>query len=406
MANNNFKTISGTKANDMKDFQTIALQNDEIILSNANIILEDEVIHGSVFVKEGKIADIGQGMVVPKGAVDCKGDYISAGLVELHTDNLERHMQPRPGVKWPMKAAILSHDAELASVGITTVFDALRVGSITSDKKSKYEKYARVVATDIVNMHATDQLRVSHFIHLRAEVCTETLLEEMGEFTTDDRIGIVSIMDHTPGQRQFRDLSKMEEYLVGKYSLSKQDVLEHFDKLYSLRDQYGVAHEAGAARIGKELGAVLASHDDTTLKDVETSAQKGVRIAEFPTTLEAGQECHNRNIAVMMGAPNLLRGGSHSGNVAAHELAAAGVLKILSSDYAPSSLLMAAVRLGLETGDMAQGLRTVTVTPARATGLNDRGCICQGLRADLIRFNLVSNLPSIKGVWRQGNRIA
>ena len=245
---------------------------------------------------EGKIADIGQGMVVPKGAVDCKGDYISAGLVELHTDNLERHMQPRPGVKWPMKAAILSHDAELASVGITTVFDALRVGSITSDKKSKYEKYARVVATDIVNMHAKDQLRVSHFIHLRAEVCTETLLEEMGEFTTDDRIGIVSIMDHTPGQRQFRDLSKMEEYLVGKYSMSKQDVLEHFDKLYSLRDQYGVAHEAGAARIGKELGAVLASHDDTTLKDVETSAQKGVRIAEFPTTLEAGQECHNRNI--------------------------------------------------------------------------------------------------------------
>lgn len=393
-------------ANDMKDFQMIDVQNDEIILSNANIILKDEVIHGSVFVKEGKIADIGQGMVVPKGAVDCKGDYISAGLVELHTDNLERHMQPRPGVKWPMKAAILSHDAELASVGITTVFDALRVGSITTDKKSKYEKYARVVATDIVNMHAKDQLRVSHFIHLRAEVCTETLLEEMGEFTTDDRIGIVSIMDHTPGQRQFRDLSKMEEYLVGKYSMSKQDVLEHFDKLYSLRDQYGVAHEAGAARIGKELGAVLASHDDTTLKDVETSAQKGVRIAEFPTTLEAGQECHNRNIAVMMGAPNLLRGGSHSGNVAAHELAAAGVLKILSSDYAPSSLLMAAVRLGLETGDMAQGLRTVTVTPARATGLNDRGRICQGLRADLIRFNLVSNLPSIKGVWRQGHRIA
>ncbi len=389
----------------MKDFQTVAAQNDEIVLSNANIILEDEVILGSVFVKEGKIADIGQGMVVPKGAIDCQGDYISAGLVELHTDNLERHMQPRPGVKWPMKAAILSHDAELASVGITTVFDALRVGSITSDKKAKYGKYARGVATDIINMRAADQLRVSHFIHLRAEVCTETLLEEMGEFNTDDRIGIVSIMDHTPGQRQFRDLSKMEEYLVGKYSMSKQDVLEHFDKLYKLRDQYGVAHEEGAARIGKELGAVLASHDDTTFNDVAASAQKGVQIAEFPTTLEAAQECHNRNIAVMMGAPNLLRGGSHSGNIAAHELASAGVLKILSSDYAPSSLLMAAVRLGLETDDMAQGLRAVTATPAQATGLKDRGRIRQGLRADLVRFNLVDNLPCIKGVWRQGKRI-
>jgi len=389
----------------MKDFQAALSQSGEMILSNANIILEDEVILGSVCVRDGKIADIGQGMVVPNGAIDCQGDYISAGLVELHTDNLERHLQPRPGVKWPMKAAILSHDAELASVGITTVFDALRVGSIVSDKKTKYGKYARNVATDIINMRAENQLRVSHFIHLRAEVCTETLLEEMGEFTVDDRIGIVSLMDHTPGQRQFRDLSKMEEYLVGKYGMSQQEVQAHYDMLYGLRDTYGAAHEEGAARIGKELGAVLASHDDTTVADVVTSAEKGVQVAEFPTTLEAAKECHERGIAVMMGAPNLLRGGSHSGNVAAHDLVAAGVLKILSSDYVPSSLLMAGVRLGLEADDMALGLRTVTMAPADATGLTDRGCIRQGLRADLVQFNLVDSLPSIKGVWRQGHRI-
>jgi alpha-D-ribose 1-methylphosphonate 5-triphosphate diphosphatase len=314
-------------------------------------------------------------------------------------------MQPRPGVKWPMKAAILSHDAELASVGITTVFDALRVGSIPSDARNKYDKYARNVANLLLEMQGSNQLRISHFIHLRAEVCTETLLDELAEFSVQDRVGIVSLMDHTPGQRQFRDLSKMEEYLAGKYGMSKTEVSAHFDKLYRLRDTYGIAHEEGAVRIGKELGAVLASHDDTTIMDVDASAQKGVQIAEFPTTLEAAQECHNRNIAVMMGAPNLLRGGSHSGNVAAHELASAGVLKVLSSDYAPSSLLGAAVQLGLETNNMAQGLRTVTTSPATATGFLDRGRIHQGLRADLIRFDLVDNLPCIKGVWRQGLRV-
>ena len=378
----------------------------EQVLSNAKVVLADEVICGSVCIKNGAIADISQGQYAPNGATDCDGDYICAGLVELHTDNLERHLQPRPGAKWPVKAAILSHDAELASVGITTVFDALRVGSIPSGKTPKYGKYAREVANYILEMQASNQMRISHFIHLRAEVCSETLLDELAEFSATDRVRIVSLMDHTPGQRQFRDISKMEEYCTGKYGMTKDEVFAHFELLYTLRDTYGVAHEEGAAKIGKKLGAVLASHDDTTASDVSTSSGKGVKIAEFPTTFEAAQASVDAGISVMMGAPNLLRGGSHSGNVAAHELAENGLLDILSSDYAPSSLLMGAVRLGLDTGDMARGLRTVTQAPANAVDLQDRGEIKTGLRADLIRFNVSDDLPLIKGVWRQGQRVS
>ncbi|WP_420862660.1 alpha-D-ribose 1-methylphosphonate 5-triphosphate diphosphatase [Algirhabdus cladophorae] len=377
-----------------------------VTLTNAKVILADEVINGTVRVSDGVIAEIDQGPVQARDAIDCDGDYICAGLVELHTDNLERHMQPRPGVKWPLQAAVMAHDAELASVGITTVFDALRVGSITSSAKARYAKYARPVADEILKLQTSGQMRVSHFLHLRAEVCSETVIEELEEFTPADRIGIVSIMDHTPGQRQFRDLAKMSAYVQGKYGMSDQELRDHFAHLYHLRDTYGAVHEAQAAAIGQRFGAVIASHDDTTLADVQNAAKHKAKIAEFPTSIEAAIACKAAGIAVMMGAPNLLRGGSHSGNVAASDLAQQGVLDILSSDYVPASLLMAAVQFGLDYGDLAQGLHRVTAAPAQAVQLTERGEIALGKRADLVRFRLIDQLPSIKGTWREGLRVA
>ncbi|MBY8974810.1 alpha-D-ribose 1-methylphosphonate 5-triphosphate diphosphatase [Rhodobacteraceae bacterium NNCM2] len=375
----------------------------EWVLANAKLVLEDEVLTGSLVIRDGVIADISTGAAAPTGATDCGGDHVCPGLIELHTDNLERHMQPRPGVHWPVAAAILAHDAELASVGITTVFDALRVGSIHSGEKAKYGKYARETASRILEHRAAGNLRISHFLHLRAEICSETLVDEMAEFTGEDRIGIVSLMDHTPGQRQFRDLSKLAEYLVGKYAMSEQDLEDHYNHRYDIKERLGALHEAEAVARGKALGAVLASHDDTTEGDVAVSAGYGVGLAEFPTTLEAAKACHENGIAVIMGAPNLLRGGSHSGNVAASELADQGLLDIMSSDYAPSSLMMAAVKLGLDHGDMAEGIRMVTRNPARATGLGDRGVIAPGQRADLVRFGLAGTLPVIRQVWSQGH---
>ncbi|MEM9098376.1 MAG: alpha-D-ribose 1-methylphosphonate 5-triphosphate diphosphatase [Pseudomonadota bacterium] len=376
----------------------------ETILANAQLVLENEVIQGSVVMQDGVITEIDQGATVPAGALDCDGDYVCPGLIELHTDNLERHMQPRPGVKWPLEAAVLAHDAELASVGITTVFDALRVGSIPGDRRAKYDKYARGTADHILAHRAQGNLRISHFLHLRAEICSETLIDEMAEFEPEDRIGIVSLMDHTPGQRQFRNIEKLGEYLRGKHGMSDADLEAHYAGLYELKEKYGAAHEAEAVRRGKELGAVLASHDDTTESDVATSAQHGVGMAEFPTTLEAAKACHGSGIAVIMGAPNLLRGGSHSGNVAASDLVADGLLDILSSDYAPSSLLMAAVKLGLECGEMAKGIATVTKAPAMAADLDDRGCLLTGMRADLVRFGLAGALPVIRQVWSRGHQ--
>lgn len=374
------------------------------VLANARLILPDEVVTGALTITDGVIAALETGFGVPSGAVDCEGDYVAPGLIELHTDNLERHMRPRPKVDWPHTAAILAHDGELASTGITTVFDAMRVGS-SPGRPGRYKPYARQLANELWDLRNRDGLKISHLLHLRAEVCSETLIEEMAAFGPQDRVRIVSLMDHTPGQRQFRDLAKLETYTKGKHGLNDAQFKEHVATLQALGNRVGDTHERAAVAEARRYKAILASHDDTTVGQVENSARHGVQVAEFPTTREAAEACRAHGIAVMMGAPNLIRGGSHSGNVAAQELAEAGLLDILSSDYVPAALLLAAVRLGEEWGDMARGLATVTQAPARAVELEDRGRLAPGLRADVIRFYLHDGFPRLRGVWSRGMRV-
>ena len=377
----------------------------ETILANATLVLPSEVIHGAIRLENGQITAIDPGTSVPAGAIDCAGDLVMPGLIELHTDNLERHIQPRPRVSWPHASAIIAHDAELASVGITTVFDALRVGSVVSNEKANYGEYARQLADEILALRRQGALRISHFLHLRAEVCSETLIEELAKFGPDDRIGIVSLMDHTPGQRQFRDMTQLRAYVCGKHGLSDDEFEAHVAAQKALSQRLGAAHEAAAVAEARRFRAVLASHDDTTAAQVATSARHGAEFAEFPTTVEAAQACRDHDILVMMGAPNLIRGGSHSGNVAAKALAEADLLDIVSSDYVPSALLSAALMLGDLWGDVARGVRTVTSAPGRAAGLTDRGQLALGARADVIRVARIAGAATLRGVWVQGQRV-
>lgn len=378
----------------------------DLVLANATLVLPETCETGSVRVRGGEIAAIEPGASVPPGAIDCEGDFVAPGLVELHTDNLERHISPRPKVDWPHNAAIMAHDAELASTGITTVFDALRVGSITANGFRDYPRYARPLADEILAMRTSGLLKISHHLHLRAEICSETLLDELSEFGPGDRVGIVSLMDHTPGQRQFRDPEKLKDYLADKHSMTPRETSDYFAYLGDLQDRFGTVHEAGAVAAAARFGATLASHDDSTAAQVAVSAGYGIRVAEFPTSQEAAEACHAAGIAVIMGAPNLVRGGSHSGNVAAQDLAEAGYLDILSSDYVPSSLLMGAMILTDLWGDMARAMATVTAAPAAGVGLRDRGRLVPGLRADLIRFRRAGRTAALRGVWSHGRQVA
>ena len=377
-----------------------------LILTNAQLVLPHETLLGTIEVREETINSITSGTTNASGAINCERDFVIPGLIELHTDNLERHLQPRPKVNWPHTAAILGHDAELASVGITTVFDAIRLGSLVGDAKVTYDRYARSLVTELLDIRDRGVLKCSHFLHLRAELCSESLLSELEEFGPEDRVGILSVMDHTPGQRQFRDREKFKGYLQGKFGLTEAQFESHVAYRIDLSARMGKTHEAAAVATAHRLGAVLASHDDTTSGQVERSAQHGIKLAEFPTTVEAAKACRARGLSIVMGAPNLIRGASHSGNVAAAELAGLDLLDILSSDYVPSALLTSAFMLGDLWGDLAKGIATVTSNPAAATGLADRGRLELGKRADLVRVKLVKNTPVQRGVWSYGRQIS
>lgn len=379
---------------------------DQIVLANARLVLEDRILPGSLTLANGKIAHVAEGTSVPRGAVDCAGDLISPGLIELHTDNLERHLSPRPGVDWPHDAAILAHDAELAACGITTVFDALRVGSLEGEDGHREKPYARALASEIMALRAAGHLRISHHIHLRAEICSHTLAAELDAFGPEDRVGLLSLMDHTPGQRQFADMSQYRLYMQGKHGMSETGFDAFAARLVALQARVGTAHEMAGVAAARRLGATLASHDDTTPAQVGSSAAHGVRVAEFPTTLKAAAACREAGIAVMMGAPNIVRGASHSGNIAAGDLAERGLLDILSSDYVPAALLTGAMRLASLKNDLPAAIATVTSAPAHAVGLRDRGKIAEGLRADLVRLREIGDLARPVAVWSEGSRAA
>ncbi|MEP3639346.1 MAG: alpha-D-ribose 1-methylphosphonate 5-triphosphate diphosphatase [Paracoccaceae bacterium] len=396
--NSPFPTSSLTHSSDSK-------VSGDICLANAQLVLADRVALGSITIEQGVITEVTEGDTVPQGALDCDGDLVLPGLVELHTDNVERHIEPRPEVDWPHLPALLAHDAELASTGITTVFDAMRVGSIHSGK-GRYIDYARNLADELLDARAAGLFKISHFLHLRAEICSETLLDELAAFGPTDRVGIISLMDHTPGQRQFRDLMVLKTYIAKKRGMNDAEFSDHVQNLKSLQERFGAKHETGAVAEASRLGAVLASHDDTTAKHVATSASNGIGFAEFPTTVEAAEACRNHGIAVMMGAPNLIRGGSHSGNVAAEDLAKRDLLDIVSSDYVPSALLLSAFHLARVWNDLPRAVATVTRNPAKAARLADRGALQVGMRGDVLRVREIRQTPILRGVWNQGQMVS
>lgn len=377
----------------------------ELILSNARLVLADEVLHGHVVIRDGLITELATGPA-PAGAEDLEGDYLLPGLVELHTDHVEGHLIPRPKVKWNPLAAVLAHDAQIAASGITTVFDSLRVWP---DKKAVgMDGDAPVLAKAIAEARAAGALRVDHLIHLRCEVATDTVAEDAEALMDAHDVRLVSLMDHTPGQRQFTSVDQFRSYYMKKSSISAQEMDVIVETRLEAHARYAGRNRALLVAAAQARGVALASHDDATDAHVREAVSDGVAIAEFPTTQEAARLSHDAGIRVLMGAPNLVRGGSHTGNVSAQSLAREGLLDILSSDYVPSSLLWAAFDLPRrESGISLPGaVRMVTKTPAEAASLHDRGEIAAGRRADLVRVALAGEIPVARSVWREGRRVA
>jgi|HubBroStandDraft_1064217.scaffolds.fasta_scaffold00043_27 alpha-D-ribose 1-methylphosphonate 5-triphosphate diphosphatase len=377
----------------------------DCVFTNGRLVLDDRIVTGSVVVAGGVIAAIDEGPSRAAGSIDLAGDYLLPGLVELHTDNLEKHFVPRPGTHWPALAAMIGHDAQVAAAGITTVFDALSVGEM-SNGGDRLETLEFMTAA-IRDATARAMLRSRHFLHLRCEVSHADLPRLFQPFLGDPLLKLVSVMDHTPGQRQFTTMESYRGYYVKKHGMTEAQFQDFVARQIETSRLHGAENRALVVRLARAHGLTLASHDDATDAHVAEAAEAGMAIAEFPTTLDAARASREAGMAILMGAPNVVRGGSHSGNVSALALAEAGLLDVLSSDYVPQSLLHGAFILA-QSGigwDLPRAVAAIAAEPAARVGLEDRGRIAIGLHADLIRVQEDRHVPLVRGVWVEGLRV-
>lgn len=376
----------------------------ELILKNARLVLADKVFHGTLRIRGGVIDSI-EGGTTQTGE-DLEEDWLLPGLVELHTDHLESHYAPRPGVRWNPVAAVQAHDAQIAASGITTVFDALRIGMDEDARITAADM--RLLADSIESAKDRGRLRADHFIHLRCEVSSPDTMDGFSLFEADENLKIASLMDHTPGQRQFTTLESYRIYYQGKTGMSDEAFQAFADRRQAQAGKWSGSNRKKIAAACRDLNIVLASHDDATPEHVDEAAGFGITVSEFPTTMEAARASREAGMCILMGAPNAVRGGSHSGNVSTRDLAELGLLDAMSSDYVPFSLLHAGFLLAesVESLSLPKAIAMISRDPARAVGLEDRGEITPGKRADLVRVRMEGEVPIVRCVWRQGRRVA
>jgi alpha-D-ribose 1-methylphosphonate 5-triphosphate diphosphatase len=374
----------------------------ETILTNAILVLPAETVAGTIVLRGACIAAVQPGRSEAPGALDLGGDYLIPGVVDLHTDNLERQVQPRSMARWPSCSAMVAHDAQCAAAGVTTVLDALCLGDLGFDKER-----IRTFQEGVVDLDAlTDAglLKADHFLHLRCEVPAADVLRLFDPVAEHRLVRMISLMDHSPGVGQYADVAFYRR-LRRKEGADEAAIDRRIEEMQAQRARYRTPNRKALLARVQGRGVAVASHDDRTEAEIAENAADGIGISEFPVTMEAAAAAKRAGMRVIAGAPNIVRGGSHSGNVAAADLVAAGAVDALASDYVPSSLVEAAFQCAREGIGLPAAVAMVSDHPADMAGLPDRGRLEPGLRADLVRIRLHGTLPVVRQVWRAGERV-
>lgn len=377
----------------------------EIILTNAILVLPEEAIPGTLVIRDGRIAEIQPGRSHAPSARDLEGDHLIPGVVDVHTDNLERQVQPRQNARWPSRSAMIAHDAQCAAAGVTTVFDALCLGDLGFDQ-GRGQTFLDGVA-DLDALAETGLLRSEHFLHLRCELPAADMKPALDPVADHPRVRMVSLMDHSPGVGQYRDIPRYVAMRRKQTQMTIEQVQSRIEELLAQRARLREPQRAWLMERIRHRDLPIASHDDETAEEVLRNLADGITISEFPVTMEAAKAARDAQVEVIAGAPNIVRGGSHSGNVSAADLVRAGAAHAFASDYVPASMVEAAWRTVEDTGiALPAAVAMITDRPARMAKLADRGRLEAGLRADLVQLRPVQGIPVVRRVWREGRRVA
>ncbi len=352
-------------------------------LSNARLILRDRVIAaGALAIEDGRITELRETPV--NCGIDCRDLTLFPGFVDMHGDMIEMELEPRIQVDFPMDVALNHLDARLAASGVTTAYAAVSFSRGAKDgERRSFEHTCNIIRA--LNQ-ARGDTRIDHKIHARFDITFTAAIEALGDLLADQLVDLVSVMDHTPGQGQYRNLERHIELRAAHHNVSLEEarkmVQAKMDTATPVEVVLANLHDVSA--LCKTYGIALASHDDDTIEKAHLMADLGAVISEFPVTIEAAQTVTSRGMMTAMGAPNAMRGQSYSGNLSARAAHSAGVLHILAADYHPAAILPAIQALSITDPDGLVGaVRLASANPAKALGLTDRGEIAVGKRADL-----------------------
>lgn len=377
--------------------------NPETIFTNAVLVLPDDVLTGTLVAHGDTIVEVARGGSSAPGAIDLDGDYLIPGVVDVHTDNLERQVLPRSLARWPSRSAMVAHDAQCAAAGVTTILDALCLGDLGFDA-GRIQTFHDGVA-DLDALTPTGLLKSQHYLHLRCEIPALDTLSCFDTVADHPMVRMISLMDHSPGVGQYANL-EFYRNLRRRGGLDEASVDRRIGELQAQRARVREPNRRALLDRVRGRGIALASHDDRTIEEIAENARDGVRISEFPVTMAAAEAAKAAGMDVIAGAPNVVRGGSHSGNIAAVDLLRSGWVDVFASDYVPPALIEAAFRVAREgLVGLPAAMAMITSRPAELAGLPDRGRLAAGQRADLVRIRVHETLPVVRQVWSGGERV-
>ena len=371
-------------------------------LTHARVILADEVVEdGCVLIEDGVIRAICPESTGDAQEIKLDGQWLMPGMIDLHCDAIEKEAEPRARVMFPLDMACINIDRRNAAAGITTPFHAMSFAHAEWGVRNN-DTAAELVRTV---KRFKEHMLVDNRIHVRYEITDITAMPYVMALLDEGATDMVSIMDHTPGQGQFRHLESYVAYMMGNHGSTR----EAADKLVEEKLQARQTADERVLRVmsrARDLGVPTASHDDDDHARIAAMKELGARMSEFPINLETARAAHAAGLATILGAPNVMRGGSQSGNMRAIDAIEAGVADCLCADYAPATMLAAVFAMHERDGiALPDAARLVTLGPARAAGLDDRGEIAVGRRADLASVGRPGGHATITGTWVAGRQV-
>ncbi|GAA7754492.1 MAG: alpha-D-ribose 1-methylphosphonate 5-triphosphate diphosphatase [Burkholderiaceae bacterium] len=372
-------------------------------LTHATLVLPDRVLHDSaMLIADGQIAAI-EPASAPADAevINLRGHTVMPGLIDVHCDAIEKEAEPRANVLFPLDFAVAQVDRRNAAAGITTPYHALSFASNQFGVRNN-ETAATLVRT--VAAYRAHSL-VDNRIHCRYEVTDNAAVPVLEMLMAEGVVDLLSVMDHSPGQGQFKTLDAYLSYMMGNHGMSREEAADAAAKKSA---ELAGATERVNRLVSKahELGIPTASHDDDSPQRIAAMHALGVRMSEFPINVETAQAASAHALPTILGAPNVLRGKSQSGSMRAIDAIHAGVGHILCSDYQPSTLIAAAFAASrLADLPLDRALALVTSNPADACLLDDRGRLAPGKRADVIAVGSVAGQPLVTHTWSAGRLV-